>query len=1050
MAKALTQLAKLSRPRLFEPLPRERLFARLDQLRQLSLVWVSGPPGSGKTSLVSSWLDTRKLPFAWYQVDLGDAEPATSFAFLVELARRGRPRAKPLPYLTPDQATDLRAFSRNFFRELFRRLAPGSVLVFDNCQEAPVATFHTLIEQAAGQLPQGMTLVAISRMQPPAELSRLLANRTLGVLGWDDMRLNRDEAEAIVKRTELPEAAAEDVLRQADGWAAGLVLLAANARRGGSTGRAPGLATREELFAYFAGEIFEGASAAHRDILICTALLPEVSPRSAIALSDDPSAADMLEQLYRRQYFTDRRTDPQLFYRYHDLFREFLVARGEQTYPRAQWETIVLKVANHLVESSDFESAIVLFGRIAAWDEVERVILLRAGELMRQGRWRTLMSWLKLLPHAHVEQQPRLLYWLGIAQQVEDVLGARAVFERAVRLFQTGDDRDGEALAISAVVDGYFQEWNTVVTLDPWLDELLRLLRESDAVLSSECLSRAQTSLLIGLLFRRPGDPALRACVEAITARIVEEGEPSERLRMMVYLVLYHDLMGNFAMVRDLIARIGAATTDPCIAPRLRVWAIFRFAHHYMNAGEDRRAREEIENALKVSRQEGVDTLSAFLLIGQAMILLNAGCPTAAQDVLQQAAPLLKASRPMELVFYKWVEFSIAVAQGDLAQANVLWDAFAKMPLIGVPHNFPYNHGTILLLVQRGVAAEALVRVAAWRDALAGMGSTCLDYNLDLMEAYIHLQRGDDEATVRVLRSAFSTAAARGFYGALCWLPELIRPLCAVALREGIEPAFVANLILRKRLRPPSGAIRWVWPVTVHTLGRFAVVRNGDPIRFARRPQHRPLELLQAIIAAAAGGASTGQLIALLWPDSEGDAAHNALNAALHRLRRLLGDERSVLVTGGRVALNPEICWVDALAFDHEGSKALSEQLPVPEREEILQLYRGHFLGEDVNSAWAIAYRDRLRAKFQRLVAGAGALLEQQREWRRAAMLYRRALEVDNLQEESYRRLMICLRELGETAEAKTVYRRCADLLSIVLGAGPSPETVFVFRSLRD
>jgi LuxR family transcriptional regulator, maltose regulon positive regulatory protein len=84
------------------------------------------------------------------------------------------------------------------------------------------------------------------------------------------------------------------------------------------------------------------------------------------------------------------------------------------------------------------------------------------------------------------------------------------------------------------------------------------------------------------------------------------------------------------------------------------------------------------------------------------------------------------------------------------------------------------------------------------------------------------------------------------------------------------------------------------------------------------------------------------------------------------------------------------------------------------------------------------------------LVIGAGALLEQQHAWRRAAMLYRRALEVDNLQEESYRRLMICLRELGETAEAKTIYRRCADLLSTVLGATPSPETVSVFRSLRD
>ena len=65
-------------------------------------------------------------------------------------------------------------------------------------------------------------------------------------------------------------------------------------------------------------------------------------------------------------------------------------------------------------------------------------------------------------------------------------------------------------------------------------------------------------------------------------------------------------------------------------------------------------------------------------------------------------------------------------------------------------------------------------------------------------------------------------------------------------------------------------------------------------------------------------------------------------------------------------------------------------------------------------------------------------------------MLYRRALEVDNLQEESYRRLMLCLHELGESAEAKKVYRRCTELLSIVLGTRPSPETVSVFRSLAN
>ena len=55
--------------------------------------------------------------------------------------------------------------------------------------------------------------------------------------------------------------------------------------------------------------------------------------------------------------------------------------------------------------------------------------------------------------------------------------------------------------------------------------------------------------------------------------------------------------------------------------------------------------------------------------------------------------------------------------------------------------------------------------------------------------------------------------------------------------------------------------------------------------------------------------------------------------------------------------------------------------------------------------------------------------------------MFSRALELDNLAEALYRRLMVCYRELGEPAESLNVYRRCRDMLSIVLGIKPSPET---------
>jgi DNA-binding SARP family transcriptional activator len=44
---------------------------------------------------------------------------------------------------------------------------------------------------------------------------------------------------------------------------------------------------------------------------------------------------------------------------------------------------------------------------------------------------------------------------------------------------------------------------------------------------------------------------------------------------------------------------------------------------------------------------------------------------------------------------------------------------------------------------------------------------------------------------------------------------------------------------------------------------------------------------------------------------------------------------------------------------------------------------------------------------------------------------------------------MVVYRELGETAEALQVYRRCRDMLSIVLSVGPSAETEAIRATLK-
>jgi DNA-binding SARP family transcriptional activator len=92
--------------------------------------------------------------------------------------------------------------------------------------------------------------------------------------------------------------------------------------------------------------------------------------------------------------------------------------------------------------------------------------------------------------------------------------------------------------------------------------------------------------------------------------------------------------------------------------------------------------------------------------------------------------------------------------------------------------------------------------------------------------------------------------------------------------------------------------------------------------------------------------------------------------------------------------------------------------------------------------------REKLRSGFLRAVAHLGRCYEDRERWGEAASCYGKGIEVDELAEELYRRLMACHIRLGREAEALSVYRRCRKTLSSVLGVDPSSETRKLAESL--
>jgi len=59
-------IAKISAPRLYGVVPRGRLFESLDRGVNGRAVWIAGPPGAGKTSLVASYAEEARRDVIWY------------------------------------------------------------------------------------------------------------------------------------------------------------------------------------------------------------------------------------------------------------------------------------------------------------------------------------------------------------------------------------------------------------------------------------------------------------------------------------------------------------------------------------------------------------------------------------------------------------------------------------------------------------------------------------------------------------------------------------------------------------------------------------------------------------------------------------------------------------------------------------------------------------------------------------------------------------------------------------------------------------------------
>jgi LuxR family maltose regulon positive regulatory protein len=412
-------------------LRRPRIDELMGQATRHRVTIVTGPAGAGKTIACAGWaaagLPGRRV--AWLTADAGDRDPARFWQYMITaLARAGAVTAEDADQLSARVLTP-----RGLPQQVIACIAaPDSqaALVVDDVHELAGSGVLADLDELVHHAPPGLRLVLAGRHVPGLTLAKLRLSGQLGEVGPADLACTGQEAEtflASVGAVPAPELRTA-IMKQSEGWMAGLRLLSMSLRPSATGGSdpdlgperevAPGLARDEargperdvarsvdsELGAapefigdYICDEILAPLGPETREFLLRTCLTDVVPPDLAQVLTGDSSAAARLEQLSRENGLIRPIGPTHADYRYHPMLRNVLEAVLRREHPE-EVPTLLSLVARWQAGRGEPMAALRAAAQAGDWDFGRQVIAAASPFGPPDGGWAELEEVLSSFP----------------------------------------------------------------------------------------------------------------------------------------------------------------------------------------------------------------------------------------------------------------------------------------------------------------------------------------------------------------------------------------------------------------------------------------------------------------------------------------------------------------------------------------------------------------------------------------------------------------------------------------------------------------------------
>ncbi|RLU04098.1 MAG: hypothetical protein D9N11_00675, partial [Ketobacter sp.] len=353
--------------------------------------------------------------FAVLNLEARHNAPAPFFASLIKVIKQN---CKQFDAYYLNQINDNVEFSVEAVTESLAlglgRLQEPLFVVLDDYQLIRDDSIHHTLSQVVFTLPDHIHFVVASRNHPPLQLSKLKLEDRLLSIDANDLKWDMDSLQRWFDSVGLEtadKAFMQDLLDWTEGWVAGIKLLALSLKSGGS-GQTDHMAQESkspEVLQYFADSVLEQQPDFIRSFLIKTACLETLDAALCNDVLQIGNAQRCIDYLLENHVFLHPLDGQPDVYRYHSIFREFLLHRLKVDYPEAM-DSLIRRAASTLLQRKEWVPALELLADINDGEALENAIVRCSDEWIKTGEFTRLIEWINRLPEERMINQSELVY----------------------------------------------------------------------------------------------------------------------------------------------------------------------------------------------------------------------------------------------------------------------------------------------------------------------------------------------------------------------------------------------------------------------------------------------------------------------------------------------------------------------------------------------------------------------------------------------------------------------------------------------------------------